>query len=119
MIEEAKLRCVKAKIKIDVWRFNAAVAKVNSRIAFKAPEHKRELFHESRNDEPLTHAEACEALARYGLGAWMKHVPEVKQPSPDGQHAMRKYGLYMQAIQEQIKRCEEAERAAQEAECKP
>lgn len=116
VIEETKTQCAKAKIRINPDRFNAAVARVNERIKFTPPAHKRELFSQSGHDEPLTRAEACGILAKLGAGPLMKHMPEEKPLSEDGQAAVRAYGLYMQAIREQIKRCEEAERATVEAE---
>lgn len=116
VIEAAKIQCAMAKIALNTDRFNAAVARLNSRIRFTPPAHKRELFHESRDDQPLTHAESCGALAKLGMSQLIKHMPEEKTLSERGQESVRAYGILMQAVQEQVKRCEEAERAAKEAE---
>jgi hypothetical protein len=119
VIEEAKQRCAKRKIHLHPDRFNAAVARVNSRINFRPPERSRELYEVAEQGKPLTKAEAAGLMLKYGGFAAVKHMPEVKPRSLRQAEHMSALGILMQAIADQTDRCQEAEQAAHDAEEKP
>lgn len=110
IVEEAKKRCVQAKIRLHPERFHAAVSRVNDRIAFRPPERSRELYQVAKEGQPLTKAEAAGILARLGGGCLMKHMPEVKPITTRQAECMRALRIVMEGIADQIERCDEAER---------
>jgi hypothetical protein len=110
VIEEAKRRCAKANIRLHPDRFNAAVARVNSRINFRAPEQKRELYEQSRDDQPLTRAEAAGFLAKLGAMAAIKHMPQAKPLTERSYARTKALSIVLDAIADQTERCDAAER---------
>lgn len=109
IIDEAKRRLAKAEVPIKPDEFNAAVARVLPRFPFTPPKGKEELFECSEYGQPLTKAEACEALRALGIAAAMRHMPEVKPLSIRQQERRKALQLIAQAITEQVQRCEEVE----------
>lgn len=116
VIEEAKHRCVARKIHLHPDRFNAAVARVNGRIAFRPPERSRELYEAPDYDKPLTRAEAAGLMLKVGGFAAIHHMPEVKPRTVRQSEHMKALGILMEGIAAQTERCQDAERAAREAE---
>lgn len=114
VVETAKQRCAASKIHLNHDKFNAAVARVNNRISFRPPEHKRELYEVSKEGEPLTKAEAAGILNRLGLAVAMKHMPEVKIRTVRQTERLRAVAILMEGIAAQSERCDEAERAAEQ-----
>lgn len=116
ILEAAKRRCAAAEIPVHAERFHAAAARLIPRMPFQPAAHRAELYAESQPHQPLTRAEAAGALAHYGLAWLMKHVPEVKPLTLRQAERQKAAKIYAQGILEQIQRCEEAERAAADAE---
>lgn len=116
VVEEAKQRCARLKIPYHHERFQAAVSRVNSRIAFRPPERNRELYQVAEEGQPLSRAEAAGLLAKHGLSVMMKHMPEVKPRTVRQAEHMKALGILMEGIAAQIERCEAAEDAAAKAE---
>lgn len=110
VVEEAKRECARLKIKLNPDRFNAAVSRVNSRIGFRPPAAKRELFEESESGQPLTKAEAAGLVAKFGLTVAMKHIPEVQPVSVRKMECIKALRIVFEAIAEQTQRCQDAER---------
>jgi hypothetical protein len=112
VVEEAKLRCARLKIPYHHEHFQAAVSRVNSRIAFRPPERSRELYVVTEPGKPLTKAEAAACLSQYGLGVWMTHMhmPEVKPISVRQMERTKALRIVLEALAEQAQRCDEAEK---------
>lgn len=109
VIEEAKQRCASRKIHLHPDRFNAAVARVNGRVAFRPPERSRELYEVSEDNQPLTRAEAAGLMQKLGGFAAIKHMPDAKPVSERQYARLKALRIVMEAIADQTQRCEDAE----------
>jgi len=115
VLEEAKCRCLALRIPYRPDRFHAAVQKLLPRFPFTPPAHAAELYQTSAPGQPLTKAEAAGILAKLGAAAAMKHMPQVGKISLRRVEHLKAAKILAAGIVEQIQRCEEAERAAEQA----
>lgn len=109
--EDVKQRCARARIPYDAGQVQAALSNLGTRldvqIPVAVPPKYAELLHAGRGAQPLTHAEACGLLAKYGAHA--KAMPTVRamtQRQADRRIVARQLAAL---VLEQVKRCEEAE----------
>lgn len=113
IIEEAKQRTAQRNIPYDADRFNAAIARVIQRFRFVPPTQDAALYEVAEDNEPISRAEARGILSQWGAAHLMKHIPEVKPMNLRQRECKRALSIVMQGIVEQVKRCDEAERAVE------
>lgn len=115
LIEDVKVRCAKLKIPYADGQVHAAIARLDDhRLALEAPKKYAELLDEGREYEPMTRAEAAGWMAK--LGAIAKPIPTTPRFTRRQADSLNIIRQIRALVSDQIKVCEEAERAAVEAE---
>ncbi len=108
-LEEAKLRISKRRIPFHYEQFQAAAARLLPRVSFKPPTRKAELYDVAEHG-PLTRAEAAGFVAKLGAQSLLRPMPHVRLLSEDEDQRVAALRIVLQALHEQVKVCEAAER---------
>lgn len=109
VIEEAKCRLFKLKIRHHPERFHAAINALYQRFPFQPRQTHAELYDVGTEGKPFTRAEAAGMLSKMGLAGVVRHMPEVKPLTLHAMNCRRAAGIVAQAILEQVRICNELE----------
>lgn len=115
LLEAVKCACARARIPYAGGQVHAAISRIQSDegLSFEAavavPSKYRELLDAGRDNQPLTHAEACGIIARLNAQGLLKPMPTVRAMTvreADRRIALRQIAAL---VLDQVQRCEEAE----------